>query len=80
MKVSSTHKTLETYSKFKIPSSTIFNKKNHNLLLKGKQKLLKDRYELQKIIGRGMSGEVYKAKDILADRFIAIKIINSDSI
>jgi len=35
--------------------------------------LLKDRYQLMKVIGRGMSGEVYQAKDILSDRFVVIK-------
>lgn len=39
-------------------------------------KLLKSRYMLEKIIGRGLSGIVYQAKDILSKRPVAIKIID----
>ena len=43
-----------------------------------KEKKLRDRYVLGKIIGKGLSGVVYKGRDILADRDIAIKIIKVD--
>jgi len=36
--------------------------------------LLKDRYKILSRIGKGLSGEVYKGKDILSDRFVAIKV------
>lgn len=36
--------------------------------------LLKDRYKILNRIGKGLSGEVYKGKDILSDRFVAIKV------
>ena len=42
--------------------------------------LLKGRYKLEKIIGRGLSGVVYKAKDVLSNRFAAIKIIETDNV
>ena len=32
------------------------------------------------MIGRGLSGVVFKAKDVLADRYVAIKIISIDNI
>ena len=44
------------------------------------QKLIKGRYKLEKIIGRGLSGVVYKAKDVLSNRFAAIKIIEPDNV
>ena len=36
--------------------------------------LLKDRYKMMDKIGKGLSGEVYKAKDILSNKFVAVKI------
>jgi serine/threonine protein kinase len=57
----------------------LLKKKKHSPLqsfLKPKS-LLKDRYELIKIIGYGMSGEVYQAKDVLCDRYVAIKCLTS---
>ena len=39
--------------------------------------LVKNRYQLLNVIGRGMSGSVYRAKDILSNRYIAIKVIES---
>ena len=45
-----------------------------------KSKKLRDRYLMEKIIGRGLSGVVYKAKDVLAERHVAIKVINQDNV
>ena len=42
-----------------------------------KNKLLKGRYQWDKIIGRGLSGVVYKAWDILSDRPVAVKVITT---
>ena len=50
-------------------SKTKINKKEPQL--KG---LLKDRYQIINKIGKGLSGQVYKGKDILSDRLVAIKV------
>lgn len=36
--------------------------------------ILKERYQIVQKIGKGLSGEVYKGKDILSDRLVAIKV------
>ncbi len=43
------------------------------------KELLKERYQLLQRIGKGFSGEAYKAKDILSDRIVAIKIITENT-
>ena len=35
---------------------------------------------MENMIGRGLSGVVFKAKDILADRYVAIKIISTENV
>jgi serine/threonine protein kinase len=39
--------------------------------------MLKNRYKLENIIGRGSFSVVYKAKDILTNKYIAIKILTT---
>ena len=41
-------------------------------------KILDDRYELMEKIGSGGMADVYKAKDILLDRMVAVKILHSN--
>lgn len=40
-------------------------------------KILDERYELIEKIGSGGMADVYKAKDILLDRIVAVKILHS---
>lgn len=44
-----------------------------------KKTLLKERYQILERVGKGLSGQVYKAKDILSDRLVAIKVITENS-
>lgn len=41
-------------------------------------KILDERYELMEKIGSGGMADVYKAKDILLDRIVAVKILHSN--
>ncbi len=41
-------------------------------------RLLGDRYELDGVVGRGGTAEVYRARDIRLDRVVAIKILRTD--
>ena len=43
-------------------------------------KILDERYELIEKIGSGGMADVYKAKDILLDRIVAVKILHSITI
>ena len=40
------------------------------------QRVLDNRYELQELIGGGGMADVYKAKDLLLDRPVAVKILH----
>lgn len=42
--------------------------------------MLKDRYQILERIGKGLSGEVYKGKDILSERFVAIKVLTNNAV
>ncbi len=41
--------------------------------------LLASRYRVQKIVGRGATGTVYQAHDVLLDQPVALKILNDDA-
>ena len=76
------HSTITATHVIKSKNKTLTNlrtEKVKEMRSKGEKKL-RDRYVIENMIGRGLSGVVFKAKDILADRYVAIKVISTDNI